>query len=93
MIRNLGEDVKEGLRNRAKAHGRSLEAEVRDILRVAALAPASREGTAREGLGTRIARIMRESGASMPPLEDMRSSMRPALDFSGRQYGTYDDEA
>ena len=32
VVRNLPEDVKERLKRRAKRHGRSLEAEVRDIL-------------------------------------------------------------
>lgn len=32
-IRNLDEHVKQGLRVRAAAHGRSMEEEVRDILR------------------------------------------------------------
>lgn len=32
VVRNLPDDVKERLKRRAKRHGRSLEAEVRDIL-------------------------------------------------------------
>jgi antitoxin FitA len=32
VVRNLPDDVKERLKRRAKRHGRSLEAEVRDVL-------------------------------------------------------------
>lgn len=32
VVRNLPDDVKERLKRRANRHGRSLEAEVRDIL-------------------------------------------------------------
>jgi plasmid stability protein len=52
VVRKLTDEVKEGLRRRATRHGRTLEAEVRDILREAAapeLGPA-------EGLGTRLAK-------------------------------------
>lgn len=51
VIRNLEEDVKRRLKRRAKRHGQSLEAEVRDILRHAVRA----ESSARGGLGSRIA--------------------------------------
>jgi plasmid stability protein len=36
VVRDIGEDVKSGLRRPAKRHGRSMEAEVREILRDAA---------------------------------------------------------
>ena len=32
VVRNLPDDIKERLKRRAKRHGRSLEAEVRDVL-------------------------------------------------------------
>jgi antitoxin FitA len=35
VVRQLEENVKERLRRRAKAHGRSVEAEIREILRAA----------------------------------------------------------
>lgn len=50
IVRNLDDDVKAKLQRRAKRHGRSTEAEVRDILRNAV-----REEDARLGLGSRIA--------------------------------------
>ena len=51
VVRNLDEEVKAKLRRRAAAHGRSMEEEVRAILR-----DAVKEGTRpKDGLGTRIA--------------------------------------
>jgi plasmid stability protein len=51
VVRNLEEDVKAGLRRRARRHGRSTEAEVRDILRNAV----RNETAPREHLGSRLA--------------------------------------
>ena len=51
VVRDLEEDVKTRLQDRAARHGHSLEAEVRDILRDAAKDEAVQHG----GLGTRIA--------------------------------------
>ncbi len=51
IVRDLEDDVKTCLQRRAARHGRSLEAEVRDILRNAA----KDEATQRNALGTRIA--------------------------------------
>jgi len=50
VVRNLEEDVKTRLQKRAKKHGRSMEEEVRDILRAAV----AKENRPIEGLGTRI---------------------------------------
>jgi plasmid stability protein len=51
VVRNLDEEVKAKLRRRAAAHGRSMEEEVRAILR-----DAVKEGARpKAGLGTRIA--------------------------------------
>lgn len=53
LVRNIDDDVKERLRRNADRHGRSLEQEVREILRAAA---AVEEAKPEEpGLGTRIA--------------------------------------
>ena len=54
LVRNIDEDVKERLRRRAALRGRSMEEEVRDILRAAA--DQDVEAQPRTGLGTRIAR-------------------------------------
>lgn len=52
VVRNLEEDVKTRLQRRAKKHGRSLEAEVRNILRAAVRPAKPRE---QEGFGTKFA--------------------------------------
>ncbi len=51
VVRNLDDAVKEKLRRRAAAHGRSMEEEVRAILRDAV----KDEARLKPGLGTRIA--------------------------------------
>lgn len=51
VVRQLDDDVKAKLQRRARRHGRSTEEEVREILRNAV----KNEGSARSGLGTRLA--------------------------------------
>lgn len=51
VVRQLDDDVKAKLQRRARRHGRSTEEEVREILRNAV----KNEGSARPGLGTRLA--------------------------------------
>jgi plasmid stability protein len=51
VVRNLDDDVKAKLQQRARRHGRSTEEEVRDILRSAVKA----EGVPSRPLGTRLA--------------------------------------
>jgi plasmid stability protein len=58
VVRKLEDSVKTKLQKRAKRHGRSMEEEVREILRDAA----KNEGTQRKGLGTRIASHFRKVG-------------------------------
>ena len=53
VVRNLEDDVKAKLQRRARRHGRSTEAEVRDILRNAV----REEDSAGLPLGSRIAAI------------------------------------
>ena len=66
VIRQLEEDVKTRLKRRAERHGRSMEAELREILRNAAKAETRPPG----GLGSRIAaRFGRASiSAELPEL-------------------------
>jgi plasmid stability protein len=52
VVRNLEEDVKARLRRRAARHGRSMEEEVRDILRNAVREDEAGQATA---LGSRLA--------------------------------------
>jgi plasmid stability protein len=58
VVRNLDDTVKEKLRRRAAAHGRSMEEEVRAILRDAVKEEARQKG----GLGTEIAALFRGIG-------------------------------
>ena len=59
IVRNLEDAVKRRLRKRAKSHGRSMEEEVRVILREAVNAKPS----GRKGLGTQLAELF----ADVPP--------------------------
>jgi plasmid stability protein len=62
VVRNLEPEVKTRLQQRAKRYGRSVEAEVRDILRDAV----KKEEQPQEGLGTRIANRFRGLGLKEP---------------------------
>jgi hypothetical protein len=57
LVRDLDEDVKQRLKRRALRHGRSMEDEIRHILRDAAKLPAKSVG----GLGTRVSALFRET--------------------------------
>ena len=54
VVRNLPDDVKERLKERAKRHGRSLEAEAREVLERAANLPAE-PAPKSEGWATELA--------------------------------------
>jgi len=58
LVRNLENAVKAKLQRRAKRNGRSMEEEVREILRDAT----KEEGKPRKGLGTEISELFREVG-------------------------------
>lgn len=58
VVRNLEASVKQRLQRRAARHGRSMEAEVREILRNAASEQESSSG----GLGTEIAALFKGIG-------------------------------
>jgi plasmid stability protein len=87
VVRELSDETKERLRARAKAHGRSLEAEVRDVLEKAAReAPMGKPAT---GLGTQIVEAMRGIGLTNEDVEELeriiaegRKDWRtPAIEF------------
>ena len=59
VVRNLESAVKAGLQRRAKRNRRSMEAEVRDILRAAAQ---REDHTPVRGLGTEFASLFPKSG-------------------------------
>ena len=58
LVRNIEDDVKKRLKERAKRHGRSMEEEARDILRNAV----NGEHQPVDGLGTRIASRFKGTG-------------------------------
>jgi antitoxin FitA len=58
LVRDIEDDVKERLQRRAARHGRSMEAEIRDILRDVVKADMEPAG----GLGTEIATLFKGVG-------------------------------
>jgi len=58
LVRDVEDDVKERLQRRAARHGRSMEAEVRDILRNAV----REEAQSRGGLGTEMSALFKGIG-------------------------------
>jgi antitoxin FitA len=79
VVRNLDDAVKQALRERAARRGRSLEEEVREILRAAA---AQRDAPPPEGLGTRIARRFTGLGLA-EDMPELRGQAARAMDFGG----------
>jgi plasmid stability protein len=77
LVRDVEESVKRELQRRASQHGRSLQAEVRDILREAANNP-----PAAEGLGTEIVRIVEASGLEFPEFEELRGGKPQIPNFA-----------
>jgi antitoxin FitA len=74
VVRNLEDDVKERLKRRAERHGRSMEEEVREILRTAA----RKENQKLAGLGSRISARFRKSGLEEELPEIRGEQVRPA---------------
>ena len=75
MVRNLDEDLKRRLRIRAAENGRSMEQEVREILRVTL----RRDEAPVRGLGTAIHELFKPLGGvdlDIPPREPMRDPPR-----------------
>ena len=66
IVRDIEDDIKERLQQRAAQHGRSMEAEVRDILRDAV----KREHVSKGGLGTEIAGLF--SGIGLKHNEEIQ---------------------
>lgn len=66
IVRDIENEVKAKLQRRARRHGRSMEEEVREILRDAT----KNEGTSRKGLGTEIASLFR--GVGLKPGEEIQ---------------------
>ncbi len=74
VVRNLEDDVKSRLRKRAQRHGRSTEAEVREILRNAV----RDEAGPRASLGSRLAARFAHIGLTEPIPELRGQPARPA---------------
>ena len=73
VVRNLEDSVKERLQRRAKLNRRSMEEEVRDILRNAAHEPEVSAG----GLGSDIASAFAETGLKADIPELRGSEIKP----------------
>jgi len=88
-IRKLDDSVKAKLRVRAAEHGRSMEEEARSILEgaVQATPPGKPRGNMAERIRSRFAPL----GGVVLRIPD-RTISRPPLDFSGPEYGGYDEE-
>ena len=74
-VRNLDEELKQRLRIRAAEHGRSMEQEVREILRM----ELDRDAAPVRNLGTAIHELFRPLGGvdlEIPPREPMREPPR-----------------
>ena len=87
VIRNLPEATHRALKERAKAHGRSTEAEIRDIL-VDVTKQAEGE---RKTLGTDLHNLWRETGQwelHVPP----RAEPTRIVDFTGPEFGGPNDD-
>jgi plasmid stability protein len=74
VVRDLEEDVKKRLQRRARRHGRSTEAEVREILRAAVAG----ESSVSSALGSRLAERFSKIGLD-EPIQELRGQVaKPA---------------
>lgn len=74
VVRNIEMEVKIRLRRRATRHGRSMEEEVRDILRDAV----KEEDSAAGGLGTGISSLFKKAGLDTDIPELRGHKIKPA---------------
>jgi plasmid stability protein len=74
VVRNLEDSVKARLQRRARRNGRSMEEEVRDILRNAA----HDVDQPKVGLGTQIAELMKGTGLKFEVQELRGNIVKPA---------------
>ncbi len=73
VVRKIEDSVKARLQRRARRNGRSMEAEVREILRNAA----NETELPEEGLGTRIAALFRGTGVKFEAPELRGFTIKP----------------
>jgi len=76
IVRNIEDHVKDRLAQRARIHGRSMEEEVRDILRNAVREP---QDVKKQGFGSRFAAYF--DGLDMPEIEEMKGYTIEPLKF------------
>ena len=74
LVRNLENSVKARLQRRARRNGRSMEEEVRDILRAAVQKD---EEKSEYGLGTEISKIFAKHGLDSPIQELRGFTIKP----------------
>ncbi len=79
IVRNLEDDIRDKLRALATEHGRSMEEEVRMILRTAALRSCRKPTT---GLGTRLAERFKGCNSQDGEIEELRGSPPQAAEFN-----------
>jgi plasmid stability protein len=77
LVRQLDDDVKQRLQERAAKHGVSMEEEVRMILRATVLKDDGQEF----GLGTRIAELFRDIPDNDEPLPEFPRQPFKPVDF------------
>jgi hypothetical protein len=95
IVRHLAEETKQSLAARAQARGKSLEAEVRDILDAAARDASPRAND--EPFGTWLVRISRPGFDDLHAILEQEKVARkargiPAIDFGGPEFGPSDTE-
>jgi len=76
IVRNIEDDVKDRLVQRARRHGHSMEEEVRDILRNAVREPSQ---ASTEDFGSRFAAFF--EGLDMPEIEEIKGYKIEPIDF------------
>jgi plasmid stability protein len=76
IVRNIEDEVKAGLKQRAMQHGWSMEEEVRQILRQTVC----QAEPPRAGLGSRIAARFAGTGLT-EPLPELRGEVARSMDF------------
>ena len=74
IVRNIENSVKAKLQRRARRHGRSMEEEVRDILRNVA----SEDRVSADGLGTEISKLFSGQGLDSEITELRGRKVKPA---------------
>jgi plasmid stability protein len=78
LVRNVDEPLKKRLQRRAKRHGRSMEAEVREILRDAL----KQEEAPAVGFGTASVALFSGSGVSLDePIRELRGYLVEPIKF------------